>query len=144
MSPLIYPEEYENEDSLNDPTSAETTPNPVTPSGKPTKEPTSEPDSYALSESSAPTREDSMGHLSQKDISRYQKGSYPPRFTTLEERTKEDTWGNTRQIRILGQDKSLEVEEYLITLTESPYQIPTNLEEVDKNAIAAKIMREDM
>ena len=130
MSPLIYPEEYENEDSLNDPTSAETTPNPVTPSGKPTKEPTSEPDSYALSESSAPTREDSMGHLSPKDIVGYQKVSDPPRFATLEESTKESPWGDTWKIRILVQDNILDAGEDLLTPTESPYQIPTNLEEV--------------
>ena len=71
-----------------------------------------------------------MGHLYPGDITLYQKGSEPPRFATLEERTKEDSWGYTRKIRILGQDKSLEAGEDLLTTTESPSQIPNNLEDV--------------
>ena len=71
-----------------------------------------------------------MGHLSPKDILRYQKGSDTPIFATLEERTKEAPWGDTWKIRILGQEKILDAEEELLTPSESPYQIPTNLEEV--------------
>ena len=70
MPPLIYPEYSDNEESLNDPPSADPTPDPGPPSGKTTEEPTSEPDFDALSEPSAPTREDSMGNLSPKDIVR--------------------------------------------------------------------------
>ena len=83
MPPLIYPEESYDEESLSDPTSGDSTLDPGPPSIKPTKELTSEPNSGALSEPSVPTREDSMGHLSQKDTVRYQKGSDPPRFITL-------------------------------------------------------------
>ena len=68
-----------------------------------------------------------MGHLYPKDIIRYQKGPDPPIFATLEERTKEALWGDTWKTRILGQDESLEAGEDLITLTESPSQIQTNL-----------------
>ena len=53
-------------------------------------------------------REDYIGYISQGDIVRYQKGPYPPRFATLEELTKEASWVDTREIRILGQDKTLE------------------------------------
>ena len=47
----------------------------------------------------------------------YHKGSDPPIFATLEERTKEATWGDTRKIQILGQEESLEVGEDLVNLT---------------------------
>ena len=70
MPPLIYPEESDNKESLSDPPSAEPTPDPRPPRVKPTMEPNSEPDYDALSEASAPMREDSMGHLSPKDIMR--------------------------------------------------------------------------
>ena len=63
---------------------------------------------------------------------RHQKGSYPPIFATLEECTKEDSWGDTWKIRILVQDEILEVVEDLQTLIKSPSQIITNLEEVEK------------
>ena len=72
-----------------------------------------------------------MEHLYPKDIVKYQKGSDPPRFDTLEERTKEAPLGGTWKIRILVQYESLEAGEYLLTPTNSPSQIPTNLEEVD-------------
>ena len=65
---LIYPEESKDEESLSDPPSAESTPEIGPPSEKTTKELTSEPDYDALSEPSAPTRENSMGHLSQTYI----------------------------------------------------------------------------
>ena len=39
MLPLIYPEESNNEESLDEPPSAEPTPEPRTPSGKPTLQP---------------------------------------------------------------------------------------------------------
>ena len=68
--PFFYPEDSNDEESLSDPPSAEHTPEPVSPSETPTKELTSEPDYDALSEPSAPTREDSMGNLSPKDIVR--------------------------------------------------------------------------
>ena len=83
MPPLIYPEKYDNEDSLSDPPSVEPTPDPGPLSEKPTKEPTSGPDSDALSEPSAPRREDSMGHLAPGDIVQYQKESDSPRFAIL-------------------------------------------------------------
>ena len=135
MPPLIYPEESDNEEHLRKSTSAETIPKPGPPNEKPTKEPTSETDFDALSEPSTPTGKDSMGHLAPRDIVRYQKWSDPSRFATPEEHTKESPWGDTWKTRILGQDKSLEVGEDALTLTNSPSQIPTNLEEVDKYAI---------
>ena len=61
-----------------------------------------------------------MGHLYQKNIVIYQKGSYKHTFNTIEERTKETPWGDTWRIRILGQDESLEAEEYLLNPTYSP------------------------
>ena len=149
MPLLVCPEGCDDKEdvpceSLIDPPSAEPTPELGPPSEKPTKEPTSEPDSSTLSEPSAPTGEGSMGHLYPKEISLYQKGSDTPRFFTLEERTKEDPWGDIWNIRIWGQDKSLEAGEDPPTPTKSPFQIPTNLEEVGKDAVGAEIMREDM
>ena len=144
MHLLIYPEDYNDEDSLSNPPSAEPTPEPGPPSKKTTKETTSEPDSDYLSEPSAPTREDSIGCLSPKGIVRYQKVSDTPRFTTLEEHTKESPWGGTWKIRVLGQDKSLEAVEDLLTPTRSSSQIPTNLEEVYKDLIGAELTREDI
>ena len=107
MPPLIYSEDSNNDYSLRNPPPVEPTLEPGPPSEKTTEEPTSEPDSDALSEPSVPMREDTMGHLSPKDIVRYQKVSYPPMFATLEERTKEAPWIYTCKIRILGQDKRL-------------------------------------
>ena len=52
-------------------------------------------------------REGYMGHLSPTYIVRYQKGSDPYKFSTLEERTKEAPWVDTRKIRVLGQYESL-------------------------------------
>ena len=75
---------------------------------------------------------------------RYQKSSDPPIFFTLEERTKEDSWGYTWKICILGQDKSLEVGEDHLTPTESPSQIPINLDEVYQDAVEFDLTREDM
>ena len=75
---------------------------------------------------------------------RYKKGSDPPIFDTLEEHTKEATWGDTRKIRIWGQYKILEVVEDLLTLTDSSSQIPTNLEEVETYLTGDNITREDM
>ena len=56
MPLLIYPEYSNNEEYLIDPPSMEPTPDPGTPSEKPTKEPTLKPYSDALSEPSMPTR----------------------------------------------------------------------------------------
>ena len=81
--PLIYLEDSDDEDYLSNPLFVEPIPKTGTPSEKSTEEPTSETDSDALSEPSAPTREDSMGNLAPKDIVRYLKGSYPPSFSTL-------------------------------------------------------------
>ena len=94
MPPLIYPEESDKEEddpreSLSNPPFTDTTPEPGPPSEKPSEEPTSETDSDALSESSAPMREGSMGDLTPGYIVRYQKGSYTHRFSILEERTEE-------------------------------------------------------
>ena len=82
-----------------------------------------------------------MGHLAPGDIAIHQKGSDSPRFSTLEERRKEDT---RREILILGQYKSLESGDDLLTVTDVPSQIPTNLEEVEKDAVGAEITREVM
>ena len=83
-----------------------------------------------------------MGNLSPKDIVRYHKGSDPPRFSNLEERTKVSPWGDTWNIWLLGQDKNLEAGEYLLTTTKIPSQIPTILEKVNKDAIGSKLMGE--
>ena len=85
-----------------------------------------------------------MGQLAPKDILIYQKGSDPPIFSTQEELTKEAPWRDRWKIRILYQDKSLEAGEYLLTLIKSSYQIPTNLEEVEKYTVGNNLMREDM
>ena len=85
-----------------------------------------------------------MGNLTPKDIVRYQKDSYPPIFATIQERTKEAPWGDTWKIRIWGQYKSLQVGEDLLTPTESPPKIPTNLEELEKYEVGANLTREDM
>ena len=90
------------------PNSADPTTEPGPPSEKNTDEPTLESNSDALSEPSAPTREDSMEYLSPRYKVRYQKGQNPPKFSTIKEHTKEPPWGDTWKIRILGQDKSLE------------------------------------
>ena len=52
--------------------------------------------------------------------------------------------GKHLEIHILDQDKSLESREDLVTPTDIQYQIPTNLEDVDKDMIGADLMREDM
>ena len=83
MPPLIYLEESDDEEYLINPPSTEPTPELRSPSEKTTKEPTSEPYYDALSVPYAPTREDSVGKISPKDIVRYQKGSNPPIFATL-------------------------------------------------------------
>ena len=67
----------------------------------------------------------------------YHKGSDPPIFATLEECIKEDPWGDTCKIWIWGQDNSLDAGEDLLTMIKIPYQIPTNLEEVVKDAVVA-------
>ena len=97
MSQLIYLDDSNDEESLSNPSCMGLTLYPVTQSENPTKEPTSEPDYDALSELSAPLREDSIGHLSPKDIVKQHKGSDPPIFATPEERTKEAHWGDTRK-----------------------------------------------
>ena len=135
IPPLIYPEDSKNEESLSDPPSAEPTPETGTRIEKPTKEPTSESDFDALSEPSAPTRNYFMGHLPPKDTVIYQKGTDLTRLATLEERTKEAPWVNTWKIRILGQDKSLESGEDLLTPAKIPSQIPINLEVVGNDGI---------
>ena len=82
-----------------------------------------------------------MGHLSPGDIVRYQKGTDPPIFSTLKDLNKEYSWGNTWKIRILGQYKILEAGEDLLTPPRSPYQLLTNLDWVDKDALLAKLTR---
>ena len=44
----------------------------------------------------------------------------------------------------MGQEEILEAGKELLTLTESPSQTPTNLEEVEKYEVGAKIKREEM
>ena len=52
--------------------------------------------------------------------------------------------GRHAEIRIWGQYNSLEAGKDIITLTNSPYKTPTNLEEVENYVIGVKLMREDM
>ena len=85
-----------------------------------------------------------MGPLPPKGIVIYQKGSYKTILATIEECNKEAPLGDTCKIRVLGQGEILEAVEDLLTPTESPYQIPTNLEEVDKDTIGAKLAREEI
>ena len=97
---LIFPEESDNkEDEPRESPSDLHSMDPALelgpPSEKPTKEVASEPNSDALSEPSISTRRGYMGHLAPGYIMRYHKVSYPPRFFTLEECTKEDPWGDT-------------------------------------------------
>ena len=116
MPLLIYPEDSDNKEYPSNPPSTEPTPEPTPPSEKTTKEPTSEPNYDALSEPSAPTMEGYMGKQYPKDIVRYQKWSDPPRLATIEDRTKEDPWGDTWKPRILVKNKSPKAGEYLLTL----------------------------
>ena len=100
IPPLIYPEEFDNDEDhlheyLSNPPSADPTSEPGPPREKPTKEVTSEPDSDALSQPSETTRGGSMGHISPGDNFRQQKGPDLPRFSTLEDFTKEASWGYT-------------------------------------------------
>ena len=44
-----------------------------------------------------------MGQLDPGDIVQYQKEPHLPIFSTLEERTKEASWGDTQKIHILDQ-----------------------------------------
>ena len=85
-----------------------------------------------------------MGHLAPKYIVRYQKGSDPPVFSTLEEHTKEAPWVDIWIIRIWGQDNILEAGEDLLTPNNIPSQIPTNLEEVEKETVGAELTRKYM
>ena len=48
------------------------------------------------------------------------------------------------EIRVLVQYKILEAGEDLLTPIECPSQIPTKLEDVDKDAVGAGLMREEM
>ena len=94
LPPLFYLEYSNNKKDdpqkyLSKSPSVELNPEPRPPNENPTKEPTLEPDYDSISQPSAPTREGSMRHLTPLDITRYQKWSYPHRFSTLEERTKE-------------------------------------------------------
>ena len=87
MPPLIYLEEYgEEEDNSREPLSNLTSNNITSEPGPPieiyTKELTLDMDYDALSETSAPMREGSMGHLSPGDIARCQNGPDPPIFST--------------------------------------------------------------
>ena len=85
-----------------------------------------------------------MGQLYPRDIMIYQKRSDPPIFDTLEEHTKEAPWVETWNIRILGQNKSLEAGEDLLTPTRRPSKIPTNLEYADTYAVGNDITIKDM
>ena len=82
-----------------------------------------------------------MGPLPPKGIVMYHKGSYRTISATIEERNKEDPWGDTWKTKILGQDESLEAGEDLLTPTKIPYQISTHLEGADKDAVGDKLMR---
>ena len=73
-------------------------------------------------------REGSTGRLASGDISIYKKWEYQPRFSTLGERIKEDSWGDTWKIIIWLQEETSEAGEYLLTPNKIPYQLPTNLE----------------
>ena len=83
-----------------------------------------------------------MGNLAPGDIVRYQKlhiHIFRPRVMH-----QGDLLGRHLQIRILGKIGSLEAGEDLITPTESPYQLPTNLEEADNDVVGSDITREDI
>ena len=85
-----------------------------------------------------------MENISSGEIVRSHKGSDPPRFVTLEENTKEFPWVDTCKIRYLFQDESLEAGKDLLTLTNNPSQIPTNLEEVENEAVGDDLTRDYM
>ena len=68
IPPLIYLEDSDNEESLIYPPSEKPTSEPRPLREKYNEEPTSEPDYDAISEPSAPTKGDSIGHLAPKDI----------------------------------------------------------------------------
>ena len=67
-----------------------------------------------------------MGHPSLWNIMRYHKGVEQPCFETLEQRTKEDSLGNTCKVQILVKEDTIEAGEDLLTPTEIPYNpLPT-------------------
>ena len=141
MHPLIYLEDSEKNgddphESPSNPNYVDNTPEFGTPSKKNTKEPTSELDSYALSETSAPTREVYMGHPTPRIRSTQ---IYHPRGAH-----QGGSLGIHPENCILVQYKILEAVEDLLTPTKSPHQIPTNLEEMYKDAVGADLTREDM
>ena len=81
-----------------------------------------------------------MDHIFPGHIVRYHKGPEPPRFSTLKERTKVASWVDIWEI----QNLVLEAEEDLLTPTDISSQIPTNLEEANKDGVGDKFTREDM
>ena len=83
-----------------------------------------------------------MGHLSPWDIVRYPKGEDQPWFVTLEEYIKDAPQGDIWKIRVLFQEYTPEEGEDILNPTNSPYQISTKLEEVDKDVVGSEITRE--
>ena len=72
---------------------------------------------------------------------RYQNGEYQPQFPTLDDCIKDLLWRDTRKIRILGQEYTLEAGEDPPTPTKIPYQLPTNLEKLDKDVVGDELTR---
>ena len=85
-----------------------------------------------------------MGHLGPGDIVVYLKGADQSLFATLEDHIKEAFWGDTQKIGIFVQEDTLKVGEDLLTPTNIPYQITNNFDEVYKDVLVAKLVREDM
>ena len=91
-----------------------------------------------------PTRYDSMEYLSPGNIVKCHTGECQHHFSGLVDHTRESPWGDTWVIRTLGQEDTLEVGEDLITPSESPYQIPTNLEDIVIEVDGADLAMEDV
>ena len=136
---LIYIEDYKYKESYHprkkpwgiceaprDTPSAGPTSELGPPSEKPTKEPTSEPKYDTSSEYYEPTKEGFMGQIYPGYIVRYRRGEDQPWFDTLEERSKEASWGDIWKIQILVQEETLEAVEDLLTPTKIPSQLPTS------------------
>ena len=100
-----------------------------------------EPKYDASSEPYVPTGEDYIGHLEPGDNVKYQNVSDQPCFSTLVEHIKEAPWLDTCKIRILGQEMILESGEDFLTLTETPFQLPTSLDELENDMVGYELTR---
>ena len=84
-----------------------------------------------------------MRNLVPGDIGRYHKGPDIPILHPGESH-QGGLLGRHTEIQILVQDESLEVGEDLINPTDIPSQLTTNLEDMDKDSVGAKLTRKDM